>query len=76
MHADPSGVPSYSLNGTNFQQVNTAYQEYLDDDVNLLPTPSSLDINGINPISALKDPGTSAINDSFKNGEYLKNLPQ
>jgi hypothetical protein len=76
MHADAAGVPSYSLNGSNFQQVNTDYQEYLDDDANLLPFPSQLDINGINPTTALTAPGVSSINDSFKNGEYLKNLPQ
>lgn len=76
MHADAAGTPSYSLDGSNFQQVNSDYQEYLDDDANLLPFPSSLDINGKTPTTALKDPSVSSINDSFSKGEYLSNLPQ
>jgi hypothetical protein len=76
MHADPSGLPSYSLNGSNFPIVNAEYQTYEDGDNNQLPQPSQLDINGVVPISALKDPGVSSINTSFSKGEYLKNLPQ
>lgn len=76
MHADPSGVPSYSLNGSNFSFVNADYQMYEDGDNNQLPQPSELDINGVTPLSALKDPGVSSINNSFSKGEYLKNLPQ
>ena len=76
MHADPSGLPSYSLNGSNFPIVNAEYQTYEDGDNNQLPQPSELDVNGVTPTSALKDPGVSSINNSFKNGEYLKNLPQ
>ncbi len=75
MHADPSGVPSYSLDGSNFTFVNADYQMYEDGDNNNLPQPSQLDINGQLPISALKDPGVSSINNSFSQGEYLKNLP-
>ena len=76
MHADPSGLPSYSLDGSNFPFVNADYQLY-EDGVNIqLPQPSELDINGVKPISALKDPGVSSINTSFSKGEYLKNLPQ
>jgi len=75
LHADPSGQPSYSLNGSNFPQVNKDYQSYEDGDNNLLPQPSDLDINGAVPTTALKDPLTTSINDSFSKGEYLKNLP-
>lgn len=76
MHADQAGIPSYSLNGSNFPFVNADYQTYEDGDNNVLPQPSQLDTNGVVPISALKDPGVSSINNSFIKGEYLKNLPQ
>jgi hypothetical protein len=75
MHADPSGQPSYSLNGSNFSVVNNDYQMYEDGDNNFLPPFSQLDVNGITPLTPLKDPGVSSINDSFSKGEYLKNLP-
>jgi hypothetical protein len=75
LHADPSGQPSYSLDGSNFPTVNKAYQSYEDGDNNLLPDPSNLDIQGKIPTVALKDPLVSSINDSFGKGEYLKNLP-
>jgi hypothetical protein len=75
LHADPSGQASYSLDGSNFPFVNANYQSYDDGDINVLPQPSELDTNGVIPISALKDPGVSSINNSFIKGEYLKNLP-
>ena len=55
--------------------MNANYQSYDDGDINVLPQPSELDTNGVIPISALKDPGVSSINNSFIKGEYLKNLP-
>ena len=39
------------------------------------PSPSDLDLGGINPKSANKDATTPSINDSFKNGTYRDNLP-
>tara|TARA_B110000444_G_C18554397_1_gene461763 strand:- start:256 stop:531 length:276 start_codon:yes stop_codon:yes gene_type:complete len=39
------------------------------------PTPSSLDLEGVNPSSANKDALTVDINDTFKNGTYKNNLP-
>ena len=39
------------------------------------PSPSELDLNGINPSGPLSVPGYGQLNDSFKNGEYLNNLP-
>lgn len=48
LHADGSD-PSYSLNGNNFSEVNTAYNEYLDGTLNSLPRPSQLDLNGKTP---------------------------
>ena len=75
LHANGS-QPSYSLDGSNYSTVNKAYQEYDDGVPNNLPRPSQLDVNGINPKGALSDPKTMSINDSFKKGTYLNNLPK
>jgi hypothetical protein len=75
MHAE-GDVASYSLNGANFSLVNSQYQQYVDGVPNLLPQPSVLDINGLKPTTALKDPKTVSINDSFLKGQYLNNLPR
>ena len=48
LHAD-GGTPSYSLNGSNFSSVNTAYNRYLDGVLNYLPQPSQLDLDGKTP---------------------------
>ena len=80
MHADPSGKPGYSLDGADFKTVNKNYVEYDNNDPrkgpNLLPRPSLLDINGVNPVGPLRDPNTPPINNTFEKGEYLKNLPK
>lgn len=39
-------------------------------------TPSGFDLNGVKPKGALKDPGTTSINNTFEKGEYTNNLPQ
>jgi len=44
-----SPLQIYSLNGAGFQNVNNAYQQYLDGAQNNLPTPSTLDLNGQDP---------------------------
>lgn len=40
---------SYSITGQNVGVVNSEYQQYLDGTNNLLPTPSQLDLGGVNP---------------------------
>lgn len=74
LHADGS-TPGYSLDGSDFTQVNASYQAYNDGVTNFLPQPSLLDINGQRPTSPLSDPNTPSINNSFSRGEYLNNLP-
>jgi hypothetical protein len=74
LHADGT-TPGYSLDGSDFTEVNAAYQAYNDGKTNFLPQPSLLDINGTTPVGPLSDPNTPAINNSFANGQYLNNLP-
>ena len=76
LHAVKNGTPGYSLNGNFFPQVNQSYQQYKDGVINFLPFPSTLDIDGANPISALKMPGVPSLNTSFKNGTYRNNVPE
>lgn len=56
LHANPAGIPGYSLNGTNSSQVGNQYATYLDGVYNPLPLPSSLDMNGTNPTPYLLNP--------------------
>jgi hypothetical protein len=51
LHADPTGVPGYSLNGGFISVVNPQYASYDDGAVNILPRPSQLDLNGAQPVS-------------------------
>ncbi len=74
LHAN-GNLPGYSLNGSEFGDVNDAYQAYNDGITNFLPQPSLLDINGTTPLGPLSDPNTPAINNTFNNGQYLNNLP-
>ncbi len=48
LHAD-GAAPGYSLDGTDFNDVNSAYQAYNDGTVNFLPQPSLLDLDGQTP---------------------------
>jgi hypothetical protein len=48
LHAD-GNKPGYSLNGSNFNKVNSYYNSYLDGAVNNLPRPSQLDLDGKTP---------------------------
>lgn len=48
LHVD-GNQPSYSINGTNFADVNTAFQAYNDGVNNMLPLPSQLDLDGATP---------------------------
>lgn len=44
-----SQLQTYSLNGVDKSNVNSAYQQYLDGAINNLPQPSQLDLNGVTP---------------------------
>jgi hypothetical protein len=48
LHVD-GNQPGYSLNGSDFSAVNTAFQAYNDGVTNTLPQPSLLDLNGATP---------------------------
>ena len=48
LHADGTD-PGYSLDGSDFTDVNAAFQSYNDGVNNLLPMPSLLDLDGIRP---------------------------
>lgn len=74
MHADGASA-GYSLDGSDFNQVNGEFQQYNDGTINPLPMPSQLDINGAIPSSPLSDPNTPPINNSFINGTYKNSGP-
>ncbi len=73
LHADAIGNAGYSLNGNFYNPVNSNYQTYLDGTPNVLPQPSSEDLNG--------NPPTIANHNNFTPGAstqalpYLNNLP-
>ncbi len=48
LHAN-GNAPGYSLDGSDFATVNTAFQAYNDGVNNVLPQPSQLDLNGATP---------------------------
>ena len=48
LHADGAAA-GYSLNGSDFSDVNSAYQSYNDGAINFLPQPSLLDLDGQTP---------------------------
>jgi hypothetical protein len=74
LHADGASA-GYSLDGTDFNDVNNDYQQYNDGIVNFLPQPSELDINGAIPSSPLWDASIYHINNSFINGTYKNSGP-
>ena len=65
-------IPGYSLNGSFFPQVNNASNNYDNGSPKTFPLdqPSNLDLNGVEPKSALKYPGTFSINNTFSKGKY------
>ena len=75
LHGAANGEAGYSLDGSNFGEVNGDYQEYSDGVANTLPAPSNLDTNGVKPSSALTAPGATSLNNTFQNGTYRDNLP-
>ena len=56
---------SYSITGKNASTVNAGYQQYLDGTLNVLPTPSLLDLGGTPP----------TVSPSGQPLPYLNNLP-
>lgn len=48
LHTD-GNLPGYSLDGSDFSTVNSAFQQYNDGVNNILPQPSQLDLNGQTP---------------------------
>lgn len=59
LHADGAAA-GYSLDGSDFSDVNSAYQAYNDGAVNFLPQPSQLDLDGqVPPIST--NPGSTQL---------------
>jgi hypothetical protein len=74
LHAD-GNLPGYSLDGSDFPTVNSAYQQYNDGTPNFLPQPSQLDVNGQVPTYPLSDPSYGSMNNSFQNGTYVGNFP-
>lgn len=75
LHGNLAGAVNggYSLNGSNFSTVNAAYQSYDDGQPNTLEPPSTLDLNGVNPIIANHNnftPGSST-----QALPYLQNQP-
>ena len=82
LHSDGDPTRSYSLNGSNQNDVNQGYQQYNDGVPNNLPKPSLLDINnmggpGFLPTSNLTSAnnGTNPMNNSFVNGTYFASAP-
>ena len=48
LHVD-GNQPGYSVDGSNFSNVNAAFQAYNDGVNNILPQPSQLDLDGATP---------------------------
>jgi hypothetical protein len=73
LHSNGDTTKSYSLNGTNQPQVKPAYMSYNDGVNNTLPSPSTLDLNGVNPLGPLST--VTPLNNSFVNGTYRNSAP-
>jgi hypothetical protein len=72
LHAKPTGKAGYSLDGTDKTKVQGQYDGYADGVLDILPAPSTLDVNGLVPTTALKDPLINTFNNTFSNGTYRK----
>ncbi len=48
LHVD-GNQPGYSVDGSNFTDVNATFQSYNDGTNNILPQPSNLDLGGATP---------------------------
>lgn len=71
-------TPGYSLDGDFYKDVKLGYSFYNNDPVfpYFIPAPSKLDINGVNPKTALRDKNVTSINNTFSKGLYIDNLPK
>jgi hypothetical protein len=67
LHAN-GNAPGYSLDGSEFSEVNSAFQSYNDGYSNVLPQPSLLDLNG-------RRPAFSSVAGSTQRLPYLDNIP-
>lgn len=67
LHAN-GNAPGYSLDGSNYSDVNAAYQAYNDSMPNILPQPSQLDMNG-------QIPQFSSVPGSTQQLPYINHLP-
>ena len=76
LHGRLNGAAGYSLDGSDFINVNKNYQEYSDGVPNLLPNPSVLDTNGVTPKTPLITPRTKPLNSTFSRGTYRDNPPE
>lgn len=68
-------TPPTPVGATQSSRLHNQYSINGDPHIQKKPSPSTLDLNGINPQGALSIPGYGQMNDTFKKGEYLNNLP-
>ena len=73
LHADAAGNAGHSLNGSNINLVSLNYANYNDGVTNLLPAPSTIDLNGQVPTTA--GHGNSTPGASTQALPYLQNAP-
>lgn len=66
-------------NQLSLKQSQVHYQYSINNNPNLnipFTSPSNLDLNGINPVSANKDVAVNPVNDTFSKGTYKNNAPE
>tara|TARA_B100000497_G_C7366380_1_gene236731 strand:+ start:259 stop:528 length:270 start_codon:yes stop_codon:yes gene_type:complete len=68
-------TPPTPVSATQSSRLHNQYSINGDPFIQKKPNPSTLDLDGVNPSGPLSVPGYGQMNDSFKNGEYLNNLP-
>ena len=56
LHASTAGVPGYSLNGNFAADTSFQQSQYVPQTTAVIPPPSTLDINGADPLGALRNP--------------------
>jgi hypothetical protein len=68
-------TPGTMVGATPGSELHFEYSINGNPNIQKKPKPSQLDLDGLNPSGPLNAPGYGQINNSFKNGEYLNNLP-
>ena len=68
-------TPPTPIDATQSSRLHNQYSINGDPFIQKKPSPSTLDLDGVNPSGPLSVPGYGQMNDTFKNGEYLNNLP-